>query len=64
MQLSSPLKNEGNLSVIWCDGMAHSLYEGEKEELTPPSFNLLKNISIDYFGCFSLQGIGPFCQIS
>lgn len=44
--------------------MAHSLYEGVKEELTPPSFNLLKNISIDYFGCFSLQGIGPFCQIS
>lgn len=64
MLLSSPLKNEVNLSIIWCDGMAHSLNEGVKGELTPPSFKLFKDISIDYFGCFSLQGIGPFCQIS
>lgn len=44
--------------------MAHSLYEGIKEEQTPLLFYLFKNISIDYFGCFFLQGIGPFCQIS
>lgn len=60
MQLGSHYKVFHNMFY----SMAHSLYEGVKEELTPPSFNLLKNISIDYFGCFSLQGIGPFCQIS